>query len=68
VERNGEPVPRRVVIVYEHAEGRPQFRADLSEWDLSPRTPASLFAFRPPEGAERVPFLPRRHDAAEEVR
>jgi hypothetical protein len=68
VERNGEPVPRRVVIVYEQDEGRPQFRADLSEWNLSPRTPGSLFAFRPPKGAERVSFLPRRRDAAEEVR
>jgi heat shock protein HslJ len=68
VARNGEPVPRRIVIVYEHAEGRPQFRADLSEWNLSPRTPASLFAFRPPAGAERVPFLPRRAADEEEAR
>lgn len=68
VARRGEPVPRRIVIDYEHAEGRPQFRADLSRWDLSPRTPESLFAFEPPDGAERISFLPRRRQAAEEVR
>jgi hypothetical protein len=68
VARSGEPLPRRIVIVYEQAEGRPQFRADLSGWDLAPRTPESLFAFDPPDGAERVPFLPRRRPMAEEAR
>jgi hypothetical protein len=66
VERGDEPVPRRIVITYEHEEGRPQFRADLSEWDFSPRTPESRFAFKPPADAERVAFLPRRAPAARE--
>jgi hypothetical protein len=53
---DGEPLPRRLVIAYERARGRPQFRADLREWDLSPRLPDSLFAFEPAKGAERIYF------------
>lgn len=52
----GDPLPRRVVIVYERANGRPQFRADLRDWDLSPRLSDSVFAFEPAKSAERIHF------------
>ncbi len=55
----GEPLPRRVVITYKHAEGQPQFWALFSDWNLSPPVSDGLFAFKPPEGAERIPFLVR---------
>jgi hypothetical protein len=56
VPREGEPLPRRVVITYEQAAGRPQFRADLRDWELSPALDDALFAFTPAEGAERIYF------------
>jgi hypothetical protein len=53
----GDPLPRRVVITYKHAEGQPQFWANFSEWNLSPNPPEGFFAFTPPEGVQRIPFL-----------
>jgi hypothetical protein len=56
VEQGETPLPRRISITWEQAPGRPQFRARLTKWELSPRLPDALFAFEPPEGAERIPF------------
>jgi hypothetical protein len=60
--RQDDPeVPERIVINFENARGRPQYAATFTEWDLSPRTPDRMFAFKPPKGATRVPFvLPER--------
>lgn len=59
VPRQGEPLPRRLVITYKHAQGAPQFWAAFSDWNLSPEVPEAKFAFAPPGGAERIPFLVR---------
>jgi hypothetical protein len=56
VPQEGAPLPRRIVITYESERGRPQFRADLRDWELSPELPDSLFEFRPDPGAERIHF------------
>ncbi|MCK8602935.1 DUF2092 domain-containing protein [Desulfoferrobacter suflitae] len=53
----GDPLPRRIVITYKHEEGRPQFWANLSEWNLSLSTPPGFFVFTPPEKAQQIPFL-----------
>jgi hypothetical protein len=53
----GDPLPRRIVITYKHANEAPQFWADFSEWNLSPNFPNALFTFSPPEGARQIPFL-----------
>jgi hypothetical protein len=63
--REGDPLPQRIVITYENAVDEPQFRADFDEWDLSPRTPDSLFRFEPPDGFERIAFVPRKRRAVE---
>jgi hypothetical protein len=52
-----QPLPRRVILTYKNAPGHPQFRADLSDWDLSPEVAADSFSFIPPAGAEQIPFL-----------
>ena len=65
IAREGEPLPQRIVITYEHAVDEPQFRADFDEWDLSPRTPDSLFRFEAPDGFERIAFVPRKRRAGE---
>jgi hypothetical protein len=67
IAREGVPLPQRIVITYENAVDEPQFRADFDEWELSPRTPDSLFRFEPPEGFERIAFVPRKRAATQEV-
>jgi len=57
VPSQGDPLPRRVVITYKKEEGQPQFWANLGEWNLSPNTPEGFFAFSPPDGVNRIPFL-----------
>jgi hypothetical protein len=59
IAREGKPLPRRLVLTYKHEEGQPQFWALFSDWKLSPQVPATQFAFTPPAGAERIPFLIR---------
>lgn len=54
-----DSLPRRITITYEHEEGRPQFRARLSDWDLSPKITDATFAFEAPKGAEKIAFAPR---------
>ncbi len=55
----GDSLPRRIAITYEHETGRPQFRARFSAWDLSPKVTDATFAFDPPKGAEKIAFAPR---------
>lgn len=56
VPTSGEPLPRRIVITYEQAPGRPQFRASLRDWQLGAKLDDSLFAFEPDPDAERIYF------------
>jgi len=65
VAQGEQPLPRRVILTYKNAPGRPQFRADLSDWDLSPKVAADSFSFVPPAGAEQIPFIaPQRQKAS----
>lgn len=57
VQQGETPLPRRIAITWEQAPGRPQFRARLTDWELSPKLPDALFAFTPPKGMERIPFF-----------
>jgi hypothetical protein len=57
IPRDGDPLPKRLVISYRLAGGQPEFEADLSEWNLAPDLPDSLFAFTPDTGAEQIPVL-----------
>jgi hypothetical protein len=54
------PLPRRVVITYRHADGRPQFWAQFSDWNLAPAAPDALFTYTPPQGAAQIAFSPRQ--------
>lgn len=56
IPKEGDALPRRIVITYRQEEGQPQFRASFTEWSLSPDVPDELFAFTPAEGAEKIPF------------
>jgi hypothetical protein len=59
VAEGDKPLPQRVVITYKTAKGQPQFWAQVSDWNLSPDVSKSVFAFTPPQGVERIPFLVR---------
>ena len=50
------PLPQRVVITYKKAQGEPQFRAQLSDWNLAPALDDSTFLAKPPDGAQKVAF------------
>jgi hypothetical protein len=52
-----QPLPLRVVITYKKEVGQPQYRADLSDWNLAPKIDEATLAFSPPTGAEAVPFM-----------
>jgi len=58
VAQGSEPLPRRIVITYKDEPGQPEFWADLSNWNLAPEISDAVFAFMPPNGADRIEFLP----------
>lgn len=53
-----DPLPQRFVITYNNSPGKPQYRAQFNNWDLSTKIPDSLFEFKPPEDAEKIQFVP----------
>jgi hypothetical protein len=64
IAQGDQPLPKRIVITYKDETGQPQFWADLSDWNLAPDVSDALFAFTPPNGAERIQFLTEVHDIA----
>ncbi|MBW2243079.1 MAG: DUF2092 domain-containing protein [Deltaproteobacteria bacterium] len=65
VEQGGERRLRKFVITYHEAPGVPQFSAIFDHWDLTRELPDEIFAFEPPEGAERIPVLARPVEVGE---
>ena len=64
IAQGDEPLPKRIVITYKDENGQPQFSADFSNWNLAPDISDALFAFTPPNGAERIQFLAEVRSAA----
>lgn len=60
VAQGDKPLPQRIVITYKREDGRPQFWANLTEWNLSPKVRNSMFTFTPPKGAAKIAFSPRQ--------
>jgi len=52
-----KPLPYRIVLTYRDAEGQPQFRANFSDWEVSPWISSSTFEPKIAKGAERIAFL-----------
>jgi hypothetical protein len=67
VEVGERPLPCNLIITYKLEEGSPQFRAHFTAWDLSPKTPDSLFAYTPPAGAEKLSIQTAIEAAREET-
>jgi len=68
IENSDRPLPHRFVITYREAEGSPQFWAQIMKWNLKPKTPDSLFSYKPPKGAERIPFVATVVGAVEDAK
>ena len=60
-----QPLPLRIVISYPAEEGQPQFRADFSQWNLSPRFDKATFKFNPPADARQIVFVVQLQPAQE---
>lgn len=58
IEDGPTPLPRKIVITYNDEDGRPQYSARFTRWNLQPRVSGHFFQFHPPEGADRIDFLP----------
>ncbi len=52
-----QPLPLRIVMTYPAEKGQPQFRADFSQWNLSPRFDKATFRFNPPGDARQIVFV-----------
>ena len=52
-----DKLPRRIILTYKNAPGQPQFRAEFTDWNLTPKIPTEAFRFTPPKGAEKIPTL-----------
>ena len=66
ISEGDQPLPLRIVLTYKNAAGHPAFRAQFSDWNLTPEVKDSLFAFTPPEGIQKIPFLAEVHEISYE--
>ena len=51
-----QPLPVKWVVTSKKLKGSPEFRVELSRWNLTPKLDASAFQLTPPKGARRVEF------------
>ncbi len=57
VEAGDKPLPRKVLMIAK-VPGSPEWMAYLYDWNLSPQLADNLFVFTPPEGAQKIKFIP----------
>jgi len=68
IDAGDQPLVRQLAISYVREPGEPQYLATLTDWNLSPKIPESIFHFDPPEGATRVDavaLVPQRPGGSE---
>ena len=53
---SGQPLPRRVELVYKRAPGAPKARIDFTSWDLSPKIADGTFRFATNDATTQVAF------------
>ena len=61
---DARPLPLRVVLTYVGEPGQPQFWANFSDWNTSPRLPETTFQFTPPAGARQIAFAAQVSESA----
>jgi hypothetical protein len=50
-------LPRRLVATFNDREGKPQLKADFTEWDIAAKFDDATFSFAPPVGAEKIEMV-----------
>ena len=68
IDAGDQPLPRKVVLTHKQLPGSPQWTAYLFDWNFSPQLPDNLFAFTPPQGAEKIKFIPVKPGQAPELK
>jgi len=68
IDAGDQPLPRKVVLNHKNLPGSPQWTAYLSDWNFSPQLNDNLFAFAPPQGAEKIKFIPVKPGQAPELK
>jgi hypothetical protein len=63
ITKGDKPVLRRIVITYREEPGEPQYRAQFTNWDMSPDDTSGKLKFDPPEGSQRIRFYKPETDA-----
>lgn len=64
VDAGKEPLPRKVVFVEKNVEGEPQWSGYLSDWKTDPHLAEALFKFTPPNGVQKIKFVPLKQPPA----
>ncbi len=67
IAQGDKPLLQRMVITYARTDGKPQFWAQIREWNLSPEVTDALFTFTPPAGAAKVAFAPKGYSGGTTV-
>ena len=52
-----QPLPCKLQLSYKQDEGAPKSVLTFRDWNLSPTFEPHLFAYRPPDGYVRIPFI-----------
>jgi hypothetical protein len=60
IARGDRPLLQRMVITYHRAEAKPQFSAQLRDWNLAPDVSETVFTFTPAAGAAKIAFKLRK--------
>jgi hypothetical protein len=58
IDAGDKPLPRKAVLTHKELPGSPQWAAYLFDWNFSPQLTDNLFSFTPPQGAEKIKFIP----------
>ena len=66
LEDNEQALPRRLIVTYRALPGRPNFVAELSNWNFSVQPPDSDFEFKPPTGVAQVDLQVKSPGAPEQ--
>lgn len=57
IQKDGSPLPLKLVITYKNVPQAPQYQAVLMDWDLGAKVSAATFEADLPKGAKQIEFL-----------
>ncbi len=63
IENDDTPLPCKYLITSKWTRGEPQFSVVFFNWNTAAKLKDELFVFTPPEGAEKIEFIPVTTDA-----